>query len=56
MKKLLVCSSCKAYTLQEMHCGLRTIVPGPAKWSPEDKYGGYRRRARREELVKKGLV
>jgi H/ACA ribonucleoprotein complex subunit 3 len=57
MTDLLFCSECKAYTLSEVHaCGKKTIVPGPAKWSPDDKYGGYRLKARREELEKKGLA
>lgn len=55
--KLLFCVSCKEYTLNGTHtCGAKTIVPGPAKWSPDDKYGTYRRQAKREELKKKGLA
>ncbi len=36
-----------AYTLQETcpeHPDEATVEPGPAKYSPEDRYGSYRRR------------
>ena len=57
MKRLLRCPRCAAYTLQETHsCGALSVPPQPAKWSPEDRYGKYRRDARREELVGKGLL
>lgn len=57
MKKLLFCAGCSAYTMKEVHsCGSRTATREPAKWSPEDKYGKYRREARRKELEEKGLV
>ncbi len=28
----------------------------PPKYSPEDKYGDYRRKAKKEELITKGLL
>jgi H/ACA ribonucleoprotein complex subunit 3 len=37
-------------------CGNPAVNPKPAKYSPEDKYGGYRRQAKRDGLVKEGLL
>ncbi len=40
------CSSCRDYTLQETcpHCGARADPNRPAKFSPEDHHGAYRRK------------
>lgn len=57
MKRILRCIACNVYTMKETHdCGTKSVIPGPAKWSPEDKYGAYRRKAKREEMERKGLV
>ena len=37
-------------------CGGKAVAVIPAKYSPEDKYAKYRREARREELIAKGLL
>lgn len=44
------CGSCKLYTLKEKcpACGGATFMPIPAKYSPDDRYGEYRRRLKRE--------
>ncbi|MCD6248557.1 MAG: RNA-protein complex protein Nop10 [Hadesarchaea archaeon] len=49
MKK---CSSCGRYTLRELCpiCGERTILPHPPKFSPEDPYGKYRRKLKKQML------
>ncbi|HLC97363.1 MAG TPA: RNA-protein complex protein Nop10 [Candidatus Nanoarchaeia archaeon] len=51
------CASCGKYTLKEHcpACGSSTMQPKPPKFSPEDKYGGYRRTVKKEELKGKGL-
>ena len=38
------CSLCGTYTLKQQcpKCNTATIYPHPAKYSPEDKYIGYR--------------
>ncbi|MAG78116.1 ribosome biogenesis protein [archaeon] len=41
--KILYCVKCKKYTLKLECCGKKTITTRPAKFSPEDKYGKYRR-------------
>lgn len=40
-EKILRCSKCGKYTMNSC-CG-ECLSPKPAKWSPEDKYGKYRR-------------
>ncbi len=46
---ILYCSNCKKYTLKETCvCGSKTITTRPAKFSPEDKYGAYRRAYKKE--------
>lgn len=43
------CRRCGSYTMKPAcpSCGGPTGKPGPAKYSPEDRYGKYRRRLRR---------
>jgi H/ACA ribonucleoprotein complex subunit 3 len=54
----MFCGSCKAYTLKENcpKCGQKTILPKPPKYSPQDKYGKYRRICLEEERKNKGLL
>jgi len=42
---LLRCRACGRYTLSPTcpACGGPTARPGPARYSPEDRYGRYRR-------------
>lgn len=51
MRMILHCVTCGSYTFQKDHCGVRAENPRPAKFSPDDKYAKYRRKAR-EELKK----
>lgn len=48
MSRILLkrCTSCREYTLQEAcpHCGGRAVPNRPAKFSPEDHHGVYRRK------------
>lgn len=37
-------------------CNSPTAVPKPPRFSPEDKYGDYRRKARKKDLEDKGLL
>jgi H/ACA ribonucleoprotein complex subunit 3 len=57
MKHILKCPKCKTYTMNEMCvCGEKVIVAKPPKYSPEDKYGSYRRKVKKQELIKEGLI
>jgi H/ACA ribonucleoprotein complex subunit 3 len=44
------CTACSEYTLEPecKHCGGTTERAGPAKYSPEDRYGPYRRALKKE--------
>jgi H/ACA ribonucleoprotein complex subunit 3 len=58
MKHLLKCPKCGIYTMKET-CPIdseKTINPKPAKFSPEDKMGDYRRKAKKPLLKKRGLI
>jgi len=48
--KILKCATCKLYTLKQKcpKCKKETISIKPAKFSPEDKYGYWRRKAKNE--------
>ena len=51
MKSLILfCNSCKFFTLSKSctKCEMRTSNPLPPRFSPEDKYGKYRRMLRRQ--------
>ncbi len=46
---LLKCPGCKSYALSEIcACGSLRVSPRPPKYSPEDKYGRYRRLAKQQ--------
>ena len=48
--KILYCKKCKKYTLKDTcSCGKKTISTKPAKFSPEDKYGYWRRIAKKQQ-------
>jgi len=56
-KHILKCTGCGIYTMKETcSCGSNALSPKPAKYSPEDRYGDYRRKAKKEELAKRGLL
>jgi len=50
------CSSCGRYTTKDgcPSCGSAAVCPVPAKFSPEDRYGEYRRRSIIEEYGENG--
>ncbi len=43
--KMKKCLACKAYTFKEFcpKCNVKSANPEPPRYSPEDKYGKYRR-------------
>ena len=47
---ILKCPKCGRYTMEKTcpECGEKTYSPKPAKYSPEDPYAEYRRRAKEE--------
>ena len=58
MKHILKCVDCGIYTMKEKcpGCGKAAVLSKPAKFSPKDPYGDYRRKAKKDLLVKKGLL
>ena len=51
------CKKCGKYTMKEVCvCGSKSSTPKPAKFSIEDKYGSYRRKAKLETFKKEGLI
>ncbi len=55
---ILKCKECGTYTLKDKcpECGSSAVSQIPAKYSPEDPYGKYRREAKKEMLKEKGLL
>lgn len=51
-KHILKCVVCGTYTMELEHHDKKTVSPKPMKYSPEDKFGKYRRLAKKE----KGLI
>jgi H/ACA ribonucleoprotein complex subunit 3 len=49
--KMRKCADCKTYTFKELcpKCNEKTVSPLPPSFSPQDKYGKYRRKFIREE-------
>ncbi|MFP4112585.1 MAG: nucleolar RNA-binding Nop10p family protein [Candidatus Woesearchaeota archaeon] len=50
-KHILKCPKCGKYLLDERcyDCDLRSVEVKPPKYSPEDKYGKYRRAYKKQE-------
>lgn len=53
--KMKKCRSCREYTLKDKcpYCGREVGVVYPPKYSPEDKYGKYRRILKKQQLKNK---
>ncbi|MCK5458363.1 MAG: RNA-protein complex protein Nop10 [Thermoplasmatales archaeon] len=59
MSQILYCTKCNNYTFDKIcsKCKENTIVKKPARFSPQDHYGKYRRKLKkknREERMKNG--
>jgi len=57
MRHILKCQNCGKYMLSDKcECGGIALENKPPKFSPEDKYGEYRRTAKEKERKKQGLI
>ena len=57
MTEILFCDRCNKHMIREIcSCGNKAFSPLPQKFSPDDNYGQYRRKAKEEERKDKGLV
>lgn len=51
MNHILKCPKCGSYSLKpKCDCGGKRAKPKPPKYSPEDKYGEYRRKWKEGQL------
>jgi H/ACA ribonucleoprotein complex subunit 3 len=50
------CPKCQDYTLKDVcpRCGGKAVQNTPAKFSPEDNYGEYRRKLKKLDASEKG--
>ncbi|MBW2976570.1 RNA-protein complex protein Nop10 [Candidatus Woesearchaeota archaeon] len=57
MRSILKCGDCGKYTMKTAcACGGKALTPKPAKFSIEDKYGAYRRKAKINLFRDEGLL
>jgi H/ACA ribonucleoprotein complex subunit 3 len=51
MSNLLYCKKCKEYTLNDIckKCNEKTISKYPPRFSPQDRYGNYRRELKKQD-------
>ena len=58
MKHILKCKACGGYTIKGKcpKCGEEAVKLIPPKYSPEDKYGKYRRKVKLPLLKKDDLI
>jgi H/ACA ribonucleoprotein complex subunit 3 len=57
MKSILKCGDCGSYSLNEKcSCGGKCVTCVPPKYTPEDKYGDYRREVKQEFFVERGWL
>ena len=56
-KHILRCTKCGKYTLhEECPCGGKAQEVKPPRYSPEDPYGDYRRKAKEQAWREQGLL
>ena len=55
MKNLRFCNHCNKYTLETKcnKCKNTTISKNPPRFSPEDRYGKYRRKLKKQNIGEK---
>lgn len=57
MRHILKCAKCGKYTMKEAcPCGNKALASKPMKYSPDDKFSGYRRKAKLSEYAGRGLI
>jgi H/ACA ribonucleoprotein complex subunit 3 len=58
MNRIRFCPKCKEYTFEEVcpRCGTKTIIRIPPRYSPRKDIAEYRRKMRKEILMKEGLL
>ena len=57
MKHILKCHKCGKYTMKEVcACGNKTLAAKPFKFSLDDKFSSYRRKAKLSEYAERWLI
>ena len=57
MRHIYKCMKCRKYTMKETcGCGNAALIAKPMKYSVDDKLASYRRRAKHDEYMKRGLL
>lgn len=57
MKHIYKCLKCNKHTMKEIcNCGNKTMMAKPVRYSSEDKFSSYRRKAKIEDYKKRGLL
>jgi H/ACA ribonucleoprotein complex subunit 3 len=53
MSQILFCEKCKTYTLDKIciKCGEKTKIKKPARFSPQDRHGEYRRKLKKQQRM-----
>lgn len=56
-KHILRCQQCRTFTMKaQCSCGGTAVLIVPPKYSPEDKYGDYRRKVKRQAWESQGYL
>jgi len=48
MKHIMKCAACNSYTMKDEHCGKKTVSVKPPKYSPQDRWAEWRRKAKKQ--------
>lgn len=57
MRQIFKCNKCSKYTMKDTcDCGNKAAVPRPLKYSPNDRFISYRRKAKLHEYAERGLL
>lgn len=57
MRDIMHCPVCKKHTMNDVcDCTMNTMPVAPVRYSPQDKYASYRRKAKEAERKAAGIV
>ncbi|MBI2650786.1 ribosome biogenesis protein [Candidatus Woesearchaeota archaeon] len=56
-KRIFKCNNCNKYTMKETcDCGNKTLFSRPVKYTPNDKFSSYKRKAKIAIYASRGLL
>ena len=57
IRHIFKCNNCNKFTMKEIcDCGNNTLFSRPMKYTPNDKFGSYRRKAKIALYANRGLL